>query len=99
MVADAIKRHELLVVETDEAIHRGAVSSHVVGLDGAVVVGHGEILNPFLVDGRGFGQSRVAEWVGGGRLFFFEVKVGGGVGVSAGDDGQFGFAFSRLIDW
>lgn len=88
VVADAIKRHEMLMVEPDEAVHSGAVFSHVVGLDGAAVVGHCEILDPFLVDGRGFWQSRVAEWVGGGWLFFFGIEVGAGVGVSAGDEGQ-----------
>ena len=53
MVRDAIMGHEVLMIKTDEAIHRGAVAGHVVGLDGAAVVGHGEIMDPFLVDGRG----------------------------------------------
>ena len=52
MVAHAIVRHELLVIIAHEAIHRGAVTGHVVGLDDAAVVNHGKILDPFLVDGR-----------------------------------------------
>ena len=96
VVGNAIERHELLMVETYEAVHGGAVCSHVVCLDGAAVVGHCEILDPFLVDGRGFWQSRVAEWVSGGWLFIFGIEVGTGVGVSAGDDSQFVFAFSGL---
>lgn len=51
VVGDAVMRHEVLMVETDEAVHRGAVVGHVVGPDGAAVVGHCEIMDPFLVDG------------------------------------------------
>ena len=53
VVRDAIMWHEVLMIETDEAIHRSAVAGHVVGLDGAAVVGHCEVMDPFLVDGRG----------------------------------------------
>ncbi len=53
MVGDAIMRHEVLMIKTYEAIHRGAVAGHVVGLDSAAVVRHCEIVDPFLMDGRG----------------------------------------------
>ena len=51
MVADAIVWHEMLMIETHEAIHRGTVVGHVVRLDHAAVVGHCEVVDPFLVDG------------------------------------------------
>ena len=44
-------RHVVLMVESDETVHSGTVIGHVVGADGAAVVGHGEVMDPFLVDG------------------------------------------------
>lgn len=79
VVADAIMRHKVLMIEFDEAIHRGAVVGHIVRLNGAAVVSHGEILDPFLVDGRGLLQGRVAERVAGGWLLFVGVEVSAGV--------------------
>ena len=87
MVADAIARHEMLMIETHEAIHCGTVAGHVVGLDNAVVVCHCKILDPFLVDRRGVWQRRVAERIARGGLILLRIKVGGTVGVSTGSDG------------
>lgn len=97
MVADAIVRQVMLMIETHKAIHRGAVFGHVVGLDGAAVVGHGEIMEPFLVDGIGLWQRRVAKRVAMRRLFFFGVEVGAGVGISTGGVCQFAFSLPWLM--
>ena len=88
MVADAIARHEMLMIKPHEAIHCGTVAGHVVGLDKAVVVCGCEILDPFLVDRRGVSQRRVAERIARRGLFFLRIKVGGAVGVSTESDGQ-----------
>ena len=86
MVGDAVVRHVVFVVEAHEGVHRGAVAGHVVGPDGAAVVRHCEVVDPFLVDRRRFWEGRVAERVAEGGLFFLGVEVGTGVGVSAGDE-------------
>lgn len=50
VVGHSIIRHIVFMVEAYEAIHRGAVAGHVVGLDNTAVVCHCEIMDPFLVD-------------------------------------------------
>ena len=51
MVADAVVRQVVLVVEACEAVHGGAVAGHIVGIDGAVIVVQCEVVDPFLVKG------------------------------------------------
>ena len=87
MVADAIMGHVLLMIKAHEAIHCGAEAGHVVGLDGASVVAHCEIMDPFLVNRGGLWQRRVAERIAGRGLFFLRIEVGGSVRVSTGSDG------------
>ena len=86
MVADAIVRHEVLMIKSYEAIHCGAVARHVVDLDGAAVVGHCEIMNPFLVCRRGLRERRVAKRVLRRWLLFLGIEISGCVGVSANRD-------------
>lgn len=88
MIGDAITRQKITMIAADEAIYHEAGACHVVGLDGAGIVCHCEIVDPFLVDRRGLWGERVAERIAGGGLFLFGIEATFGVGVSADANGQ-----------